>query len=241
MNKRIKTEFDEFVYRGEKTPFSLGTLVTVCLCLLLLIVATFTQLKISHYWIVPDSDLGLTLGLKTFKYIPQIPLVLFIAAILGSRFGILVIILYLITGFFIWPVFALGGGISYIKSYFFGYIFGYFFAIVFASRILKYDKFSYKAIAYASLIGVLAIHITGILYTCILGIFHLVSFSLVPAAIAALSGEKLLYDILFSFILISFAKPVKSILWLAMKNYSRPKKEPKTTKEAREMRKMGQY
>ena len=236
MNKRIKGEFDDILYKGEKTPFSLGPLTVVGLCLLLLIIATFTQLNLAHYWFTPDGDAFF--GIKKYQYIPQIPLVLFIAAILGARFGILVIILYLITGFFIWPVFALGGGLGYVKSYFFGYILGYFFAMVFASRVLFYDKFSYKSIAYASVVGVLSIHFCGVLYTGILGVFHLVNFSFIKEVLSTLSGDKIIYDVVFSFIFISASIPVKQFLWLAMKNYSKPKRDARTTREAREMRRI---
>ena len=236
MNKRIRGEFEEIIYKGEKTPFSLGTLTVVALCLLLLIVGTFTQLGIVHYWTVPDADT--MFGMKKYSYIPQIPLVLFIAAILGARFGILVIILYLIVGFFIWPVFALGGGLGYIKSYFFGYILGYFFAMVFASRVLFFDKFSYKSMAYASVVGVLSIHFCGILYTGILGIFHLVNISFIKEALSTLSGDKIIYDMVFSFIFIAASIPIKQFLWLAMKNYSKPKRDARTTREAREMRRI---
>lgn len=238
MNKRIRGEFEEIVYRGEKTPFSLGTLVVVCLCLLLLIVVTFTQLNLTHYWPVGLEDTIFGFGTKNYMYIPQIPVVLFIAAILGARFGSLVIILYLLIGFFIWPVFALGGGLGYIKSYFFGYILGYFFAIVFASRVLYYDKFSIKSMLYASLIGVLSIHFCGILYTAILGLFHLVNFAFIMEALSTLNGDKVIYDIVFSFIFIALSIPVKSILWLMMKNYSRPKRDARTTQEARQMRRL---
>ncbi len=238
MNKRIRGEFEEIIYRGEKTPLSLGTLVVVCLCLLLLIVGTFTQLNLTHYWPVGLEDTLFGFGTKQYHYIPQIPLVLFIAAILGARFGCLVIILYLITGFFVWPVFALGGGLGYIKSYFFGYILGYFFAIVFSSRVLYYDKFSPKSMLYASIVGVLSIHFCGILYTAILGMFHLVNFAFIKEALSTLSGDKIIYDIVFSFIFIAVSIPVKQFLWLMMKNYSRPKRDARTTQEARQMRRM---
>lgn len=238
MNKRIRGEFEEIIYRGEKTPFSLGSLAIVCLCLLLLIVATFTQLNLVHYWPSIQLDEGFSINTKQYLYIPQIPLVLFIAAILGARFGIFVIILYLLTGFFIWPVFALGGGLGYVKSYFFGYILGYFFAIVFASRVLYFDKFSYKSMIYASLIGVLSIHFCGILYTGILGLFHLVNFAFIKEALSTLSGDKIIYDLVFSFIFIMLSVPIKGFLWLAMKNYSKPKRDARTTHEAREMRRI---
>ncbi len=238
MNKRIRGEFEEIIYKGEKTPFSLGTLVVVCLCLLLLIVGTFTQLNFTHYWWVGAEDTMFGLGTKQYLYIPQIPLVLFIAAILGARFGSLVIILYLLIGFFMWPVFALGGGLGYIKSYFFGYILGYFFAIVFASRVLYYDKFSYKSMLYASIIGVFAIHFCGILYTAILGMFHLVNFAFIKEALSTLNGDKIIYDLVFSFFFIALSIPVKGFLWLFMKNYSKPKRDARTTREAREMRRI---
>ncbi len=238
MNKRIKGEFEEIIYKGEKTPFSLGSLAVACLCLLLLIVATFTQLNLVHYWPSIELDEGFVINTKQYLYIPQIPLVLFIAAILGARFGILVIILYLLIGFFIWPVFALGGGLGYVKSYFFGYILGYFFAIVFASRVLYFDKFSYKSMVYASLIGVLSIHFCGILYTGILGLFHLVNFAFIKEALSTLSGDKIIYDLVFSFIFIMASVPIKGFLWLAMKNYSKPKRDARTTHEAREMRRI---
>ncbi len=238
MNKRIQGEIEEFIYKGEKTPFSLGTLIVVCLCLLLMIVGTFTQLNLIHYWPLGVEDTAFGLGTKNYLYIPQIPLVLFIAAILGARFGCFVIILYLLVGFFAWPVFALGGGLGYVKSYFFGYILGYFFAIVFASRVLFYDKFSFKSMLYASVVGVLAIHFCGILYTAILGMFRLVNFAFIKQALSTLSGDKVIYDIVFSFVFIALSIPVKQFLWLMMKNYSKPKRDARTTQEARQMRRI---
>ena len=67
MNKRIRGEFEEIIYKGEKTPFSLGTLTVVALCLLLLIVGTFTQLGIVHYWTVPDADTMFGMKKHTFR------------------------------------------------------------------------------------------------------------------------------------------------------------------------------
>ncbi len=110
--------------------------------------------------------------------------------------------------------------------------------MVFASRVLFYDKFSYKSIAYASVVGVLSIHFCGILYTGILGIFHLVNFSFIKEALSTLSGDKIIYDVVFSFIFIAASIPIKQFLWLAMKNYSKPGRDARTTREAREMRRI---
>ena len=221
MNKRLISEYREFIYKGEQTPFTLGTIAVIIFCVTLLIAATFTKIDISHYWLI-GTDAGLKLGTKTYHLVPQVPVVMLTAALLGARFGTLTMFLYLMIGFFIWPVFAFGGGLSYIKSYFFGYILGFFVANIFAGRILS-QKYSFKNMFYASVIGVLSIHLCGILYSFILGIFHSSHYH--PNF--HLIFVQIVYDIIFSYIAILIAKPAKYILWIAMKNEIRKLKKRK--------------
>lgn len=216
MNKRFKEQIDDFIYRGQKTPFSIGTLVVCFLCLLFMIVATFTQINVSHIWPSTDAAGDFIFKNITHPYVAQIPVVIFIAAILGPRFSFLVILMYLITGFFIWPVFALGGGLSYVKSGLFGYILGYIFAVIPVGKILE-KNYNLKNIILASLVGVIVIHICGMLYCTILALLKVVSFSYVSAAIHSIGGIKTLYDIVISFILLIVAIPAKMVLWIAMK------------------------
>ena len=70
INKRYKDIFNSFIYKGEKTPFSIGTLVVFALCFILLIVATFTQIPIPIPYFV-NSEAGL-FEFKTLLYNPQI-------------------------------------------------------------------------------------------------------------------------------------------------------------------------
>ncbi len=217
MNKRYKDQIEEFIYKGEKIPLSIGTVVVCLLCLLFIITATFTQINVSHF--IPTVD---AMGDFVFKnvsnpYVPQIPVVIFIAAILGPVFAFLTMILYLLVGFFIWPVFALGGGLEYIKSGLFGYILGYIFAVVPVGRILE-RKYSLKNILLASIIGVLSIHICGMLYCVLLALLKVVSFSYVSSAIHSLGGIKTLYDVVISFIFLLIAIPTKMVLWIAMRS-----------------------
>ena len=217
MNKRYKEQFYEFIYRGEKIPLSIGTIVVCLLCLLFIIVATFTQINVSH--LMPSFD---EMGEFVFKsvsnpYVPQIPVVLFIAAILGPWFGFLTMLLYLLVGFFIWPVFALGGGLDYIKSGLFGYILGYIFAMIPVGRILE-KKYNLKGIILATIIGVLTVHICGMLYCVLLALLKVVSFSYVSSAIHSLGGIKTFYDIIISFIFLLLAIPAKMVLWIAMRS-----------------------
>lgn len=220
MNKRLTGEYREFIYKGERIPFSLGTLSVVIFCTVLLIAATFTELDISYWWPVYTQD-GFTLSIKKYLLIPQIPVIMLTAALLGARFGSLAILFYLLAGFFIWPVFAFGGGIGYIKSYFFGYILGFFAAVIFSGRILS-QKYSLKNMLYASVIGVLSINICGVLYSFILEIFK---FSGVSPDFHIILNH-IAYDVIFSMLAVLIAKPVKYILWIAVKN------EPKYQKRA---------
>lgn len=222
MNKRLVGEYREFIFRGEKTPFSLGTLSVVIFCTALLIVATFTKLDITYLWPAIGED-GLSLVVKKYQLVPQIPVIMATAAILGARFGTLVMLLYLLTGFFLWPVFGFGGGVGYVKSYFFGYILGFFTANIFAGRILSH-KYNLMNMLYASIIGVLSIHMCGILYSFILELFK---FSGVAPNFQTLVSH-IVYDTIFSFVAIVLAKPVKYILWVSMKN------EPKRQKILKE-------
>lgn len=212
MNKRLFPEYKEFIYKGEKTPFSPGTFAVIIFCTVLLIVATFTKLDISHPWFVKEGS-EIVLGVKKYQLVPQIPVIMLTAGLLGARFGSVVTVLYLLTGFFLWPVFAFGGGLSYVKSYFFGYILGFFAANVFAGRILSH-KYNLKNMLYASIIGVLSIHICGILYSFILGFFNSSPYS--PNF--HLVFTQIIYDIIFSMFAVIMAKLLKYILWIAMKN-----------------------
>lgn len=217
MNKRFEDEILEFIYKGEKTPLSTGTIVVCLLCLLLVIVATFTQVNISHSMPAFDAAGELTFVNVSNAYVAQIPTILFIAAVLGPAYALITMILYILIGFFVWPVFALGGGLGYIKSGLFGYILGFILAVIPAGRLLE-KKYSLKNIALATIIGVLCIHICAILYCILLALLKVVSFSYVSSAIHSIGGVKTLYDIVISFIFLLIARLVKMILWIAMRS-----------------------
>ena len=123
MTKRISKQLNSFKYKGEPIKITLGTLVLTCFCTLLLIVSTFTQIPITSpvELIQMISTPNYVNYNESFRYIPQIPMVFFITSLLGRKFGILSICIYIILGMF-FPIFALGGGISYIFEFGFGYI-----------------------------------------------------------------------------------------------------------------------
>lgn len=198
---------------------SFGSILLILCCTFLIIFATFVQLDISHF-IVPKgifngADLSLKDFIYTCKFIPQIPAVMFVGAFLGRKYGITSILLYILLGLIAIPVFALGGGPKYILEYGFGYILAYIPAVFFAGSILK-SGFSNKNILKAVFVGVLTIHLIGVLYMLfIAGIKH-EGWAFMSRWICAQSGIKIIYDMVFSFAMLFIARYAKIILWFFM-------------------------
>jgi biotin transporter BioY len=198
---------------------SFGTLLLVICCTFLIIIATFVQLNISHFIIPKGLFTGESLVFNDFihsyKFIPQVPIVMFVGAFLGRKYGIASILLYIILGLASLPIFALGGGPKYIFEYGFGYILAYIPAVFFAGSILK-SGFSNKNILKATIVGVLTIHLIGILYMLfIAGIKH-EGWAFMGGWISAQSGVKIIYDMVFSFAVLFIARYAKIILWFYM-------------------------
>lgn len=216
--KRPKNQLEIFKYKGEPIKITLGTIVMIAICTFLIVIATFTQLKIPHF-LNTSGNLNIGEGLinnsKEYLYIPQVPIILYIAGLLGRIFGTLSVLVYIAIGLFFYPIFALGGGINYIVAFNFGYILAYLPAVFLSGTILKYN-FSFKNVLKATLIGVLTIHIIGIFYTAFISIISTGDDLSILGLIFSQSGWKILYDLIFSFIAIYMANFTKKILWLIM-------------------------
>lgn len=212
-----------FKYSGEPVKMTLGTVILTCCCVLLLIIATFTQFSFSHYIIPADFMNYLDADsidvkqhfIKYYRYIPQVPVIAFIAAFLGQIFGLMAVLVYIAIGLFVYPVFALGGGVKYIFDFNFGYILAYIPAVLIAAFILK-KGFNIKNILISALTVVLAIHLTGIIYTLLIGLLNHSSGSVLLGIIVAQSGLKIVYDFLFSIAAIAMAEGIKRFLWIIM-------------------------
>ncbi len=211
LNKRIKEGIKKYHNPNKRIRFCLGTLALVCLCFILLIVSTFTQIKINFQ--LPDD--GIHNYLK-FEYIPQIPVVIFIAGLLGEYWGLFTVVLYILTGLSgLFPVFALGGGLGYIFQYNFGYIFAYIFGLIFVSKELNKST-GLAHIILAVLYGVLTIHLIGTFYMIIISLIRHESLDFMANWIYFQSLSKILYDIVFGIIALITAKGLRKILWLIL-------------------------
>lgn len=228
MNHReqLEAEIKKFDYNNGKIRLTFGVLVVVVLCAFMIVIATFTKLSfieaklpvdaiIHPVKYIEQSGSGIWDFLISYKYIPQIPVIIFISALLGGYFGFLSVLLYILTGLCSVPVFALGGGWRYIFEYNFGYILAFLPAVFISGNILS-NKLSFKNALKASFFGVLLIHFIGIMYTAIVIIFRRDGFNFFMDMIAIQSGIKIVYDLFFSILAVIIARPVKRVLWLAM-------------------------
>lgn len=225
MTKRIESQLKKFKYENQPLRFNLGVLILTCTCSFLIVIATFTQFDFYHFVLPLDflSYFGVNFKnpevmshfMKHYRYIPQVPAIMFICALLGRRFSLASVILYILVGLFLAPVFALGGGLDYVFQYGFGYILAYIPAVFFAGSILR-SGLTYRNMAQATLVGVLTIHIIGILYMLFMAGLQRETSSVILGWITAQSGAKILYDYLAGFIAMVLAKYTKKILWVAI-------------------------
>lgn len=224
MSKRVEKQLDSFKYKGEPIKITFGTLIMTGLCVLLIIVATFTQISLKHLYIPMDTFVFLSQDLtdaeilnhfiKHYEYIPQIPVVFFTAALMGRKFGMTAVICYIILGLF-FPIFALGGGISYLFEYGFGYILAFLPAIFFAGTLLK-GRTDFLRILLISVVGVLTVHILGILYMLFISTLRHAPIELVLSWIISQSGVQVIYDIFFTFLAIILGRQTRKLLWIVM-------------------------
>lgn len=224
--KRFKTQLEKFRTKGKPARFTLGTLVLMGCCVMLLIVATFTQINFIHpiipldlipHWSKYFTPNGIWEHgfLKHYKYIPQIPAVFFILSLLDRKYGIMTILGYIVLGLIGYPIFALGGGWRYIFEYGFYYIVGYIPAMFFAGSILK-ENHSFFNILKSVFVGVLVVHIVGCLGMVFIATLKHESSTMIVGWIMTMSGMKMLYDMFFSFIAIILGQVTKRVLWTVM-------------------------
>lgn len=222
MTKRVADELDSFKYNGEPVRFTIGTLALMGFSIILIVVSTFTQVPIVDLFALNKGEMGSGILLSDYltnsayyAYIPQLPAIFFVVALLDRRYGIAAIIMYILMGLFLYPVFGMGGGINYILEYGFGYILAYIPAAFITATIIK-NNYKFFNVLKAVILGVLAIHLIGLMYMVFISTLSQTSMDMVTGWITAQSGIKIFYDTFFSLCTIYLANFMKKGLWLIM-------------------------
>lgn len=225
MLKRVLNPLKYLKFKDNYPSFTLGTFIVMIVCSFLIVFATFSEISIMSVSLpelikinplsVFNEGFVLSNYFHNFHYIPQIPIVLFIGALIGPRFGLIALALYFLAGVSGLPVFAMGGGFNYFENVTFGYILGYFAGLTIVAKLLE-SKISSISLAIASFAGVMAIHVVGLIYLVSSQMMLHVSPMVIGKWAMLLSVSQITYDIIISFALIALARPIRSILWIAM-------------------------
>jgi len=141
--------------------------------------------------------------------------VLFTAALLGPRIGLLTVFIYILIGLLNFPIFASGGGLGYCTERVFGYLFSYFIAVYLVGNIMSARITSFSILR-ATFVGVFSIHVFGILYLIVIMLLNHNPISAIFGWIWALSGIQLPYDLLIGYVAISLARPARTLFWIVM-------------------------
>ena len=197
------------MYNNQPMKFNLISLVLIFACTFLIILATFFNIPFNYGKFFSD-----TANSGVYNYIPQVPVILLIAALLGEKMGFLSVLMYIFAGMF-FPVFALGGGIQYILQPGFGYIIAYIPAVILAGSILK-KTFNFSTVLKAACVCTLVIHIRGLVYALLVMMLSHNFFGNVADFVLMQSSFKLLIDFVFCIIAAYSALLIKKLLWLAI-------------------------
>lgn len=94
--------------------------------------------------------------------------------LLGGKMGCTSVIVYMMMGLLGFPVFAEGGGLTYLLKPSFGYIIGFCVATYVTGMIAnKTIKPSYKRLITANFIGLAIVYLIGMLYYYLISYFYL--------------------------------------------------------------------
>ncbi len=130
----------------------------MCIC------ALFTALICAGAFIkIPTPLLPITL---------QTLFVTLAGLLLGSKKGAACVGVYIFIGLLGVPVFAEGGGLSYILKPSFGYIIGFALS-AFVTGKLAEKKCTYKNFLFSSFVGMLAVYAVGIVYYYLISTVYL--------------------------------------------------------------------
>ena len=199
----------------------IGILTLTAFCTVLLIVATFTRIKVLvclspiECILHPSNvvDFASVFALKPYFYIPQVPIILFTAVLLGAACCVTSVFFYIVIGLAFIPIFGLGGGFDYVIQPVFGYILGFIPAALVAGGFTA-KKRSIKNIFVAAFASVIVLHLTGFVYMLLVSLIKHESLSYILDWLLYESLIRAVYDFFFGVILMIIAKFFRKFIWI---------------------------
>ena len=179
-------------------------LIEILVSLQLLVVTTMLPIYIPLSFLDKSSN--------TFE-IPitwQIPIIILLTLIFNKRVVFKSFSIYLIVGLFLFPVFHQGGSTGYLLAPNFGYLLGIYPLINIVDNLNTRNKISIGNFLKIGLIGIGAMHLTGVFYNFIQIIFYS-QFNLFLYNLGKYSLGKIGYHFLMLFPLLLLIKPIERL------------------------------
>lgn len=102
----------------------------------------------------------------------QIPIIIFLSLIFKRKVVYIAFSIYLFLGLFIIPIFHQGGSLGYLLTPNFGYLIGIYPLIKIIDKLNTKNKILFSEFIKSGILGITAMHITGILYSFLLMLFY---------------------------------------------------------------------
>ena len=202
-----------------------GILTLIAFCTILIITATFTRIRLinclqllealSHPEFFPDANS--VFQLKAYFYVPQVPVILFTATLLGTVCSLTAVFLYIVIGLTIIPVFGLGGGFDYALNQTFGYILAFIPAVIIMTGFTDKNK-SFKSLFLATVFSVLTLHLLGFIYMFLVSLIKHEDFGYITDWLIFESLIRIVYDILLGYLAAVTAKFFRKFIWILTTN-----------------------
>jgi biotin transport system substrate-specific component len=200
---------------------SLNGILVGLLCTLLLVVIGFVPVSLPSPLNIGGHAAAYS-QLSMIQYTCQLPLALFIGALLGPFMGTASVLLFVLVGLGVEPVFANGGGWQYVTQPGFGYLLGavimaYLVGKTFHKAFLKQDNASRSLKLFGQAIAAVAVlHLLGMLYLVGLSVLGQLPWSELPGWMLRLSVETAPYDLLSTAIFLCMVRQIRLALWLVL-------------------------
>lgn len=156
-------------------------------------------------------------------YTLQVPVVFIIAGVLGSRLGTITIGLYLTLGLLGIPFFAGGGGWQYLSHATFGYLIGFLLVPLAIDSVLnkafgntKWLSSHFVWFIIAALLGVMTVHMSGIMGMAVLCIMGKLPWAEWPHWVSQLSVHVVLYDFAIGLVALTLVRWLRMLFWVCL-------------------------
>ena len=138
----------------------------------------------------------------------QIPTLILLTLIFNKKVVFRAFTIYLMIGLFISPVFHQGGSIGYLLTPNFGYLLGSYPLIKIIDNLNKKNKIKISNFIVNGILGIGAMHLTGIIYNLIQTIYYN-QFNIFLYNLGKYSVSKIGYHLIIIIPLLLLIKPIK--------------------------------